>query len=296
VDAIFLVQQSSWALLLVAGLVGLCVGSFLNVVVYRLPKMMERQWREECAEALGVSAPPVQPPAAGSGPFNLAQPPSRCPVCEAPIRWWQNVPVVSYLALGGRCANCKSAISPRYPLVEGLTGLVTVLVAWRFGAQWFTLAAAGLTWCLLALAFIDADTLLLPDSITLPLVWAGLLVALLGIGPISLTDAVIGAMAGYLILWSVYWVFRLATGKEGMGFGDFKLLAGLGAWLGWSMLPQIILLSAVVGALFGVAGMLLAGRGRNYQMPFGPYLAAAGFIALLWGPALNRLFGLFVPR
>jgi leader peptidase (prepilin peptidase)/N-methyltransferase len=269
----------------IAGLLGLCVGSFLNVVVHRLPKMMERDWQMQCAELRDEPFEPAEP-------LSLAKPRSRCPACGHWISALENIPVVSYLMLKGRCTGCQATISPRYPLVEAFTGLLSAYLAWRFGPTWQTAGALCLAWALIALTFIDFDTQLLPDSITLPLLWLGLLFNLIG-GFTDLKSAVIGAMAGYLSLWSVYWLFKLATGKEGMGYGDFKLLAALGGWLGWQMLPAIILLSSLVGAVVGIALILLARHGRNVPIPFGPYLAAAGVIALLWGrPLTQAYFGL----
>ena len=265
-----------------ATVLGLLVGSFLNVVIYRLPLMMEREWQEQCAELRGESLP-------AQSPLSLATPRSRCPSCGHGIPAWENVPLFSWLLLRGKCSSCATPISPRYPLVEALTGVLTGLAAWHFG---FTLAAAGamvLTWALIALAWIDLDTQLLPDSITLPLLWLGLGLALVPAFA-DLHSAVIGAMAGYLSLWSVYWLFKLLTGKEGMGYGDFKLLAALGAWMGWQMLPLIILLSSLVGALVGIVLILAAGRGRSIPIPFGPYLAAAGLIDLYGGKALTSQY------
>jgi leader peptidase (prepilin peptidase)/N-methyltransferase len=262
--------------------VGLCVGSFLNVVIYRLPKMMEAEWQAQAAELRGETI-------AAAPRFNLVTPDSHCPACNHHITTLENIPVLSWLVLRARCSACGVAISARYPGVELVTGLLSALVAWRFGPTAATAAALLLTWALVALAFIDFDTTLLPDSITLPLVWIGLAFNLTGTF-VPLSGAVIGAMAGYLVLWSVYWLFKLATGKEGMGYGDFKLLAALGAFLGWQMLPLIVLLSSVVGAVFGVALIILARRGREIPMPFGPYLACAGYIALLFGPELTRLY------
>jgi leader peptidase (prepilin peptidase) / N-methyltransferase len=269
----------------VAALLGLLVGSFLNVVIHRLPVMMERDWRAQCAELNGVETP-------DAAPYNLLRPGSACPHCQAPIRAWQNIPVISYLFLGGRCSKCAARISPRYPLVEAATAVLSALVVFRFGVGAEAAAALLVTWTLIALAVIDFDTQLLPDSLTLPLLWAGLAFHLWrgdepGSGAFaSLPDGVAGALAGYLSLWTVYQVFRLVTRKEGMGFGDFKLLAALGAWLGWQMLPLVILLSAVTGSVIGIGLMAARGLGRDWQMPFGPYLAAAGFIALLWGQDL----------
>ena len=264
-----------------AGVLGLLVGSFLNVVIHRLPKMMENEWREQCAE---LSAPIDQAPghSAQKPTDNLVLPRSACPSCGHQISALENIPVVSYLALGGRCRDCKSKISARYPIVEAMTGLLSGLVAWHFGFGIAGLSALILLWGMIALTFIDADTQLLPDSITLPLLWLGLIVN----SDNTFTDlrsAVLGAVFGYLALWSVYWLFKLATKKEGMGYGDFKLLAAIGAWLGWQVLPLVILLSSVVGAVIGIALIVLARMGRNIPLPFGPYLAMAGFIALLWG-------------
>ncbi|NJD25785.1 MAG: prepilin peptidase [Betaproteobacteria bacterium] len=266
-----------------AGLLGLCIGSFLNVVIHRLPRMMEREWQAQCAEMRGDA------PSTPTESLTLARPRSRCPACGHQISAWQNIPVLSYLLLRGRCAACHAPISVRYPLVEALTGLLSAYLVWRFGP---TLQAAGallLLWALIALTGIDLDTQLLPDTITLPLLWAGLLLNISGTFA-DLESAVLGAIAGYLSLWSVFWAFKLTTGKEGMGYGDFKLLAALGAWLGWQMLPAVILLSSVVGAIVGLTLIVAARRGRNIPIPFGPYLAAAGLIALLWGPQLNRSY------
>ncbi|MCC5868386.1 MAG: prepilin peptidase [Gammaproteobacteria bacterium] len=269
-------------------IIGLLIGSFLNVVVYRMPIMLQRDWETQCAE-LREEAPPVHEPAR----FNLVLPHSSCPACGTRIRAWHNVPVISWLLLRGRCAYCGVAISKRYPIVEAATALFSMLVIWQLGATPQGLAALFFTWTLLAASLIDYDTTLLPDNLTLPLMWVGLLLALTKGGAGLFTDlpsAVLGAAFGYLSLWSVYWAFKLITGKEGMGYGDFKLLAALGAWLGWQMLPQIILLSAVVGAVIGITLMLVRGRDRNMAIPFGPYLAAAGWIALLWGEQINRLY------
>jgi leader peptidase (prepilin peptidase)/N-methyltransferase len=255
---------------------GLLVGSFLNVVIYRLPLMMETRWRRDCCELLEL-APEKQ-----DAPLNLATPNSHCPHCKAAIKPWQNIPVLSYLILGGKCSHCAAPISLRYPLIELLTGLMTLALAGFFDLSPALLGAVILTWSLIALTMIDIDHQLLPDDITLPLLWLGLLFNL-NATYVSLADAVIGAMAGYLILWSIYQAFKLLTGKEGMGYGDFKLLAALGAWLGWQMLPEIILLSSLVGAICGIALMILKRRGREIPIPFGPYLAIAGWIALLWG-------------
>lgn len=267
-------------------LVGLCVGSFLNVVIHRLPLMMERQWRQEATELLADGAEPV---AAPPEKFNLMVPRSRCPSCGHQITALENIPLISWLVLKGRCSSCKSPISPRYPLVELATALLSLLVFMMLGPTVKTLVALPMTWALISLTMIDFDTQLLPDDITLPLLWAGLLVNMNGVF-VPLQQAVIGAMAGYLVLWSVYWLFKLVTGKEGMGYGDFKLLAALGAWLGWTMVPLIVLLSSVVGAVIGVA--YLAIRKESAPFAFGPYIAIAGFIALLWGqPLLHWYLG-----
>ena len=273
-------QQSPALLVAIAVLLGLMVGSFLNVVVHRVPKMMERQWRAEHAEMNGQETPPAER-------FNLVVPRSKCPACGHGITALENIPVVSYLVLGGKCSACKARISPRYPIVEGLTAALSGYIAWRFGLGPVTLGALLFTWSMIALAFIDLDTFYLPDDITLPLLWAGLLFNLGGVFT-DLQSAVIGAIGGYLVLWSVFWIFKFATGKEGMGYGDFKLLAAIGAWLGWKMLPQVILLSSLVGAVIGISLIVLARHGRNVPIPFGPYLAVAGLIALLYGDAINK--------
>ena len=282
--------------------VGLLVGSFLNVVIHRIPLMLERDWKAQATELLASSAaggssaaPAVSAaavPVATSAPFNLVTPPSRCPACGAPIRPWQNIPVISWLLLRGRCHGCAAPIPLRYPLVELLTAVLSGWIAWHFGATSATLCALGVTWSLIALTGIDIDTQLLPDWITLPLLWAGLVAAVV-LGPVaglplpvSPRDAILGAAAGYLSLWLVFHAFRLLTGKEGMGYGDFKLFAALGAWLGWKLLPLVILLSAGTGAVIGIAMILLRGRDRSAPMPFGPYLATAGWIAMLYGDAL----------
>jgi len=266
-----------------AGLLGLCVGSFLNVVIHRLPRMMERDWQAQCAELRGEPAP------AEGERLTLATPRSRCPHCGHRITALENIPVLSYLFLRGRCSRCGAAISLRYPLIELATALLSAFSVVHFGAGWPGLASLALNWSLIALAWIDFDTQLLPDAITLPLLWLGLAVNIFGTY-VDLKSAVVGAMAGYLSLWSVYWLFKLATGKEGMGYGDFKLLGAPGAWLGWQMLPAVILLSSLVGAVVGIALILVAGRGRSVPIPFGPYLAAAGVIALYWGPAITGAY------
>lgn len=276
----------------------LLVGSFLNVVIHRVPIMLQREWRAQAEEILqgddgeqkqkdSAQGSSAQPPAK----YNLVVPRSACPQCGAQIKAWQNIPVVSYLLLKGKCANCKTKISPRYPIVELITAILSAAVAWKFGVTWYTGAALILTWVLIALTFIDFDTQLLPDNMTLPLMWLGLLISLAAtlpeIGlPVDTRSSILGAVAGYLSLWSVYHLFKLLTGKEGMGYGDFKLFAALGAWLGWQMLPLIILLSAFTGAVVGIVLIVARGRDRNIPIPFGPYLAAAGWIALMWGDSL----------
>jgi len=265
----------------VALALGLCIGSFLNVVIHRLPKMMERGWREECAELTGTLAP------APEGRYNLLVPRSACPACGHRISALENVPIVSWLALRGKCSACRKPIPARYPIIELLGGLIAAYAAWRYGPSLATLGAMGFGWALLALTAIDLDTQLLPDDITLPLLWAGLLVNLSGTFA-PLRSALIGAVAGYLALWLVYWGFKLATGKEGMGYGDFKLLAAIGAWLGWQKLPMVILFSSVVGAVVGIGLIVFARHGREKPIPFGPYLAVAGIVALFWGDDISR--------
>jgi len=277
-----MLPETLGGLAVAAGLLGLCVGSFLNVVIHRLPKMMEQDWQAQCAELRGES-----PPDQGEA-LSLAKPRSRCPNCGHQITALENIPLVSYLLiLKGKCSVCGTRISPRYPITELLTGLLSAFAAWHFGPTIQTVGALALLWALIALSAIDLDTQLLPDSITLPLLWLGLAFNLWTTFA-DLPTAVIGAMAGYLSLWSVFWLFKLATGKEGMGYGDFKLLAALGAWLGWQMLPAIILLSSVVGAVVGIALIVAARHGRNVPIPFGPYLAAAGVIALFWGQRITQ--------
>jgi leader peptidase (prepilin peptidase)/N-methyltransferase len=266
----------------VALILGLMIGSFLNVVIYRLPKMMEREWQVQCAELRGETVADIPK-------FNIVSPRSACTACGQTISPLQNIPVLSWLLLGGRCAACKTRIPVRYPIVEMLTGILSAFIAWRLGFGVAALGALCFLWSLIALAFIDIDTQLLPDSITLPLLWTGLLFNLFGTFT-NLDAAVIGAVAGYLILWTVYWLFKLLTGKEGMGFGDFKLLAAIGAWLGWKLLPAVILLSAGAGAVIGIVLILVARHGRGTPIPFGPYLALGGLVAMLWGDALTRLY------
>ena len=268
------------------GLLGLLVGSFLNVVIHRLPRMMDEDWRRQCAE---LCTSQEESPPKGAEKLTLARPRSRCPSCGHAITALENIPVISWLILRGKCSACRGAISVRYPMVEMLSGLLSAFAAFHFGPTWATLGALLFIWTLLALSFIDFDTQLLPDALTLPLLWLGLCFNLSGIYT-DLGSAVIGAMAGYLALWLVYWGFKLATGKEGMGYGDFKLLAAIGAWLGWSVLPLTILLSSLVGAIIGILLIVLTKRGRNIPIPFGPYLAAAGLLALFWGKDLTQAY------
>lgn len=263
-------------------LLGLLVGSFLNVVILRMPKIMEREWRVFCAEL-------AEQPAPATETWNLVTPRSHCPACAGPVRAIDNIPVLSYLWLRGKCHHCGAPISLRYPIIETLTGVLSGYIAWRFGVSFATLAALLFCWALIALTFIDADTQLLPDQITQPLIWLGVLVNLGGVFT-DIHTSVIGAVAGYFSLWTVYWLFKLVTGKEGMGYGDFKLLAAIGAWLGWQLLPLVILLSSLVGAVVGVSLILFARHERSQPIPFGPYLAGGGIIALLWGQAITQAY------
>jgi leader peptidase (prepilin peptidase)/N-methyltransferase len=287
-------EYAPWLLIGSVFLLGLVIGSFLNVVIYRLPVMLDRQWKEHATELLNPESggPGASGAKAAEAPFNLVTPASRCPSCGTRIKPHHNVPVLSYLFLHGKCAACKAPISVRYPIVEFVTAVLSAAVAWRFGWHWQMLAALLLTWSLVALTAIDFDHQILPDVITLPLLWLGLLASVAYAAgmkpplPVDMRSAIIGAAAGYLSLWSVYWAFKLLTGKEGMGYGDFKLFGALGAWMGWQMLPLIILLSAFTGALVGILLIVARGRDRNIPIPFGPYLAAAGWIAMMWGPAI----------
>lgn len=284
-----LLSQNIILLLAVCALLGLIIGSFLNVVIYRLPKMLENHWTLEARFTLATSDDEMEridEEAQQQPAFNLMVPRSACPHCAHQIRWYENIPVISWLALRGKCSGCKKPISIRYPLVEIATALLAVVCALHFGAGWYLVATILFSWVLLTLALIDYDTTLLPDKLTLPLLWAGILLSAFGISPVPLIDAVMGAVAGYLILWGVFWLFKLLTGKEGMGYGDFKLLGALGAWLGWQFLPIVILLSSVVGLVVG--GTLIATKAinRNQGIPFGPYLAAAGWISLIWGSTI----------
>ncbi len=283
---------------------GLLVGSFLNVVIHRVPIMLEREWKSQAEQILSerrtadggrqdiVDTSTLGSPSSADATYNLVVPRSACPKCGAMITAAQNIPVISYLFLRGKCASCGTPISVRYPIVELITGILSAVVAWTLGVHWYTAAALFFTWMLIAMSGIDFDTTLLPDNMTLPLLWVGLLLSIVGTDPslglpVDMKSSIIGAVAGYLSLWSVYHLFKLVTGKEGMGYGDFKLLAALGAWLGWQSLPLIILLSAFVGAAVGVTLIVVRGRDRNIPIPFGPYLAAAGWIALMWGDELT---------
>jgi leader peptidase (prepilin peptidase)/N-methyltransferase len=279
-ETLLFAAPATLAATLAAALFGLLIGSFLNVVVYRLPVMAQRELDNYIANEAGKDLPHPDR-------FNLMVPRSACPHCGHQITALENIPIVSWLALRGKCSACKAPISPRYPIVEAVTGLLSAVLVWHFGSGWLGLASLAFAYFLIAMTLIDYDTKTLPDDLTYPLLWLGLLVNLNGT-IVPLRDAVIGAMAGYLALWAVYWLFKLATGKEGMGYGDFKLLAALGAWMGWAMLPTIIILSSVVGAIVGISLIVFARRDRNNPIPFGPYLAAAGMIALLYGIPLTR--------
>ena len=290
-NLIILLQSSPWLFYSIIVFTGLCIGSFLNVVAYRLPVMMERDWKIECHQFLQLEPPRFDDKLQS---YNLATPASACPHCGHKLRIWENIPVISYLLLRAKRSSCGANISIQYPVVELLTGLSSLVVAYTLGASLQTLAALLFTWTLIALTLIDLKKQLLPDNITLPLLWGGLFISFFDVFT-DLKASVIGAMAGYLILWSVYQLFKLVTKKEGMGFGDFKLLAALGAWTGFSYLPQIILVSSVVGSIIGIS-MMIAGRTKHQQpIPFGPYLAIAGWIALLWGETINTAYLSFLP-
>jgi leader peptidase (prepilin peptidase)/N-methyltransferase len=279
-----LLQSNHAFLVVVTVALGLMVGSFLNVVIHRLPVMMEREWRSQCNDLLELETSSDNEEA-----YSLIRPRSRCPDCGHQISALENIPVFSYLALRGRCSECGTRISPRYPLIEMLTAILSGIVAWHFGYGWPLAAALLFTWSMIPLSVIDIEHQLLPDAITLPVLWAGLVLSLFGVFVDSATS-IIGAAAGYLSLWTVYQVFRLLTGKQGMGFGDFKLLALCGAWMGWQALPAIIVLSSLVGAVVGISLILVRGRDRNLPIPFGPYLAAAGWLALLWGDQITQTY------
>ena len=277
-----LLQASPPLFIALCAVLGLLVGSFLNVVIHRLPKMLELDWQQQCAELRGEELAPREP-------YNLLTPRSACPHCHHAISALENIPILSYLLLRGKCRGCNAAISPRYPVIEAISGTLCGFAAWHFGFGMSSAGAMLLIWALLALTAIDFDTQLLPDNITLPLIWVGLLFNLNNTYT-TLHDALLGAIFGYIALWSVYWLFKFATGKEGMGYGDFKLLAALGAWMGWQLLPLIIILSSLVGAVVGITLIVALKRGRNIPIPFGPYLAGGGLIALFWGPALTQSY------
>lgn len=279
---IALLQSTPAFFISLCATIGLMVGSFLNVVIFRLPKMMEREWRQQCAELRGETIETLPP-------LSLAKPRSACPHCEHKITALENIPIISYLVLRGRCSQCNASISVRYPIIEALTGIISSFVAWHFGYGFLAIAALIFVWAMIVLAFIDLDTQLLPDDVTLPLLWVGLLVNL-GDGFTDIRSAIIGAVSGFLALWLVYWCFKLATGKEGMGYGDFKLLAVIGAWFGWKMLPLVILLSSLVGAIVGIGLIVATKHRRDDPIPFGPYLVSGGLIALFWGNQLNRAY------
>ena len=283
-DAIYLnFQQNAWLFFTSVAFFGLSVGSFLNVVIYRLPIMLENEWRSDCKNFLELEADKT------TEPFNLSKPDSSCPACGHKIRAWENIPVLSYLLLRGKCSSCGIHISAQYPIIETVTAVLSVLIAIKFGVSAETFFGLIFTWALIALTMIDAKTQLLPDNITLPLLWLGILVNTSNLYT-TLETSVFGAVIGYLILWSIYKLFKLITGKEGMGYGDFKLLAALGAWMGWMLLPQIILLSSLVGAVIGVSMIVFKKHNRSTPIPFGPYLAIAGWIAFMWGNDINQLW------
>ena len=290
--------ENPFAFCLTVAFFGLMIGSFLNVVVYRLPKMMETEWQEQCRLVLdsGEREPPANTPDGESelttpeqNSFNLFFPNSHCPKCDHEIKPWENIPILSYLFLKGKCSHCQTIIPLRYPAVELITGILSTVVAYMLGPTWQCLAVLFLTWALIALSLIDLDHMLLPDEITLLYLWAGLLLNINGLF-VPIEQAVLGAILGYLSLWSVYWLFKIITGKEGMGYGDFKLLAMLGAWMGWQLLPLIIILSSIVGAIIGISLILFKGRDRQIPIPFGPFLAAAGWIAILWGEPMMSFY------
>ncbi|MGE6810738.1 prepilin peptidase [Pseudoalteromonas nigrifaciens] len=294
-DITTVMQSQLWFYLTTIGLVSLCVGSFLNVVIYRLPLMMQREWQGECRllleSELKSNKKNTNEPFSSdlNSTFNLVKPNSTCPKCKTAIKAWQNIPVVSWLFLKGKCASCSNPISARYPIVEAITALLSLVVAYKLGATEQALLYIAITWALVALTFIDIDHMLLPDQITLPLVWLALIAAVLGY-TVTPADAIVGAACGYLSLWSVFWLFKLLTGKEGMGYGDFKLLAVFSALLGWQSLLTIILLSSVVGAIIGIALLTIQGKDKATPIPFGPYLAIAGWITMLWGEQLQASY------
>ena len=279
---ITLLQNNSVFFISLCTTIGLVAGSFLNVIIFRLPKMMEREWNQQCSELLGETTKPLPT-------FNLVKPCSECPHCKHKITALESIPIISYLALRGRCSQCNTSIFLRYPIMGALTGIMSGFIAWHFGYGFITVAALIFVWSMTALAFIDLDTQLLPDDITLPLLWIGLLINL-GNGFTDISSAVIGAASGYFFLWLIYWCFKIATGKEGMGYGDFKLLAVIGAWFGWKMLPMVILLSSLAGAVIGIGLVIVAKHKRDAPIPFGPYLVGGGLIVLFWGDQLNRTY------
>jgi len=280
---ITLLQTNTVLFISLCTIIGLIAGSFLNMIIFRFPKMMEREWNQQCSELRGETI--IKPLPA----LNLVNPRSECPHCEHKITALESIPIISYLALKGRCSQCNTSISLRYPIMEALTGIISGFIAWHFGYGFITVTAFIFAWSMVALAFIDLDTQLLPDDITLPLLWTGLLINLDN-GFTDISSAVIGAASGYLFLWLIYWCFKIATGKEGMGYGDFKLLAVIGAWFGWKVLPLVILLSSLVGAVIGVGLIIAAKHKRDTPIPFGPYLVGGGLIVLFWGDQLNRTY------
>ncbi|TMO95128.1 prepilin peptidase [Pseudoalteromonas sp. S3260] len=296
IDITATMQNHLWFYLTTIGLVSLCIGSFLNVVIYRLPLMMQKEWQTECRLLLAdelTSPKAKQTNAQTTDTFNLVKPNSCCPKCKAAIKPWQNIPIISWLFLKGKCATCDNPISVRYPIVEAITAILSLAVAYTFGATEQALLYIVVTWALVALTFIDIDHMLLPDQLTLQLLWLALIASVMGY-TIAPSDAIIGAACGYLSLWSVFWLFKLITGKEGMGYGDFKLLAVFGALLGWQSLLTIILLSSVVGAVIGIALLSIQGKDKATPIPFGPYLAIAGWIAMLWGTQLQNSYFNFI--
>ncbi len=296
IDITATMQNQLWFYLTTIGLVSLCIGSFLNVVIYRLPLMMQKEWQTECRLLLAdelTSPKTEQITSQTTDTFNLVKPNSCCPKCEAAIKPWQNIPIFSWLFLRGKCATCDNQISVRYPSVEAITAILSLVVAYTFGATEQALLYIVVTWALVALTFIDIDHMLLPDQLTLPLLWLALIASVMGY-TIAPRDAIIGAACGYLSLWSVFWLFKLITGKEGMGYGDFKLLAVFGALLGWQSLLTIILLSSVVGAVIGIALLSIQGKNKATPIPFGPYLAIAGWITMLWGSQLQNSYFNFI--
>ena len=279
---ITLLQTNSVFFISLCTTIGLVAGSFLNVIIFRLPKMMEGEWNQQCSELRGETTKLLPT-------FNLVKPRSECSHCKHKITALESIPIISYLALRGRCSQCNISISLRYPIMEALTGIMSGFIAWHFGYGFITVAALIFVWSMIALAFIDLDTQLLPDEVTLPLLWIGLLINL-GNGFTDISSAVIGAASGYIFLWLIYWCFKIATGKEGMGYGDFKLLAVIGAWFGWKMLPLVILLSSLTGAVIGIGLIIIAKNKRDAPFPFGPYLVGGGLVALFWGDQLNRTY------